>query len=299
MKKGFSIANGLAAVFAVVALGWLIFDFIIYDTLRSKMLHLEPLTSADERLGMFIWIGLLIFLVFHVLSFIAIATQFQRFQKASALRIIALILAIFSCIFILDDIACLSDIGKEYAEGLEVEFEWKSLYATSVLHGIFFFTMLANLIEVFVSRRKRRLNESVLRDEVVFTVVHCVGVFCGGAGLIGAFAAYIEQRAHALLRSTFPFLFILTLIPYALLSGYWLIMKLKEKPSDWYDEKQFQDIAKAGLLTMFATIPFLAFNYILNYGTPKGPIDILWFPMYLYFVIFVFSLSSLYFSWKQ
>jgi hypothetical protein len=299
MKNGFSIVNSLAAVLAVVSIGWLTFDFIVYDILRSKMLRLEPLTPADERLGMFIWIGLLVFLAFHILSFIAIATQFRRFRKASALRIIALILAIFSCIFILNDIGCLSDIGKEYAEGLEVEFEWKSLYASSVLHGIFFFTMLANLVEVFVSRKKERLNESVLKDEVVFTVVHCVGVFCGGAGLVGAFAVFIEKRAHAVLQFTFPFLFVLTLIPYALLSGYWLIMKLKDKPSDWYDEKQFQDISKAALLTMFATIPFLAFNYILNYGVPKGPIHILWFPLYLYFVIFVFSLSSLYFSWRQ
>lgn len=299
MRKGFLIANGLAAFFAIISIVWLTTDFVAYGILRTKMLALEPLTPADERLGMFIWFGVLVFLIFHILSFIAIATQFQAYKKASALRVIALILAIISCIFILDDIACLADIGKEYEEGLEVEFEWRSLYATSVLHGIFFLTMAANLIEAFIRRRHLDRDEGPIKDEVIFTVVHCVGVFCGGVGLIGAFAAFIERRAHALLHFTFPFLFVLTLIPYALLAGYWLFMKLKEKPADWYDEKQFTDISRAGLFTMFATIPFLAFNYILNYGTPKGPIDILWFPMYLYFVILIFSWTSLYFSWKD
>jgi len=299
MKKGFLITNGIAAFFAVIAIGWLIYDFIAYGMLREKMLRLEPLTPADERMGMFIWLGLLVFLAFHIASFIAIASQFHLYKKASALRVIALILAIISCIFILEDIACLSDIGKEYKEGLEVEFEWTSLYLSSAIHGIFFIVMVANLIEAFIRRRKIRTNQTAIKDEIIFTVVHCVGVLCGGIGLLGAFAAFLERRTHSILHITFPFLFVLTLIPYGLLAGYWLFMKLREKPADWYDEKQFSDISKAGLFTMFATIPFMAITYILNYSMDKGPITVLWFPFYLYFVILVFSCTSLYFSWKD
>ena len=299
MKKGFLVTNAIASFFAVVSIEWLIYDFIAYGMLRGKMLRIEPLAPADERLGTFIWLGLLVFLAFHIASFIAIASQFQLYKKASALRVIALILAIISCIFILDDIACLSDIGKEYSEGLEVEFEWTSLYLSSALHGIFFMVMIANLIEAFIRRRKIQTNQTAIKDEIIFTVVHSVGVLCGGIGLLGAFSAFIERRTHAILHITFPFLFVLTLIPYALVAGYWLFMKIREKPADWYDEKQFSDISKAGLFTLFATIPFMAFHYILNYGVAKGPIDVLWFPFYLYFVILVFSCTSLYFSWKD
>jgi hypothetical protein len=299
MKKGFLLTNGLAAFFALVSIGWLIYDFIAYEILHGKMLRLEPLTPSDERLGMFIWLGVAVFLVFHIISLIAIATQFQQFKKASVLRVITLILAIISCVFLLDDIACLSDIGKEYAEGLEVEFEWRSLYLTSVLHGIFFFMMAANLIEAFLKKRKSTSDEAVLKDETIFTLVHAVGIFCSGIGLFGSFAALIERRAHTLLHITFPILFLLTLVPYGLLAGYWMLMKFREKPADWYDEKQFRDISRAGLLTMFATIPLMAVIYILTYNTPKGPMDILWFPLYLYWGILLFSVGSLYFSWKE
>lgn len=299
MKKGFLISNAVAAFFAAVSTGWLVYDFIAYGVLRGKTLRLESLTPADERLGMFIWLGLLVFLIFHIISFIAIAGQFRFYRKATALRIIALLLAIVSCVFILDDIACLSDIGKEYAEGLEVEFEWRSLYFTSVLHGIFFIVMAANLIEAFKRKDKLKTNHPALKDEVIFTVVHGVGILCGGIGLFGAFAALVERRTHAILHITFPFLFILTLTPYALLVGYWLIMKLKEEPTVWYDEKQFSDISKAGLFTVVATVPFMAFHYIASYGVPNGPMHVLWFPFYLYFVIFVFSCSSLYYNRKD
>jgi len=296
MKKGFIITNGAAAFFAVVSIGWLIYDFIAYGLLRSKMLRLEPLTPADERLGLFIWTGLLVFLLFHIVSFIAIANQFRFYKKATTLRILALLLAIVSCVFILDDIACLSDIGKEYAEGLEVEFEWRSLYFTSVLHGTFFIVMFANLIEAYKRKDKLKTNKPAVKDEIIFTVVHSVGVLSGGIGLLGAFGALIERRTHAILHITFPFLFVLTLIPYILLAAYWLVMKIREKPADWYDEKQFSDISRAGLVTMFATIPFLAILYIIFYGIAGGPMHVLWFPFYLYFVILVFSVASLYFN---
>lgn len=299
MKKGFFITNVIAAVLAVGSLGWLIYDFVIYSFLHSKMLQLEPLTPADEKLGIRIWFGLLIFLVAHITAWIAIAGQFQFFRKATLLRVLALVLSIISCVFILNDIACLSDIGKEYQEGLEVEFEWTWLYWSSFLHGFFFIAMMANLIEAWMHQRRLSAETAALKDEVVFIVVHCVGVICGGIGLLSAYATFIETRTHAILQYTFPLMFALTLIPYAFLSGYWLIMKIKERPKEWYDEKQFRDISRAGLITMFATIPFLAFLYISNYNPPLGPIHILWFPFYLYFVIFIFSCFSLYFNWKN
>jgi len=298
MNKRFLITNIIAAFFTVVSAGWLVYDFIAYHILRGKMIHLEPLTSLDEKLGLFVWLGILVFLISHVSSLIAITAQFQVYKKASMLRVTALILAVISCVFILNDIACLSDIGKEYQEGLEVEFEWRSLYRTSVLHGFFFLIMILNLTEALLRKGALKFSESAVRDETIFTLVHAVGVFCAGIGLFGVSAAIIERRAHPLLHITFPFLFVLSLIPYCLLAGYWLFMKLKEKPEDWYDEKQFHDISRAGLITMLTTIPLMALIYVLTYNALTSPMVILWFPIFLYWVIFSFSLASLYFSLK-
>jgi hypothetical protein len=260
---------------------------------------LEALTPLDVRLDRFFDIGFLVFLVSHIIGFIAIAAQFRHFRKASVLRIIALILGIFSCVMFLGDIACVNDIFHEYEKGGQAELEWGVLYRIAEIRSICFIAMIACLIEAFIMRRKIQADEKVLKDEVVFTLVHCVGVFCGIVGLFFANAAFAIRAAHPLLYFTFPILFVLTLIPYGLLAGYWLVLKLKEKLGDWNDEKQFQDISKAGLLSTFITIPFLATIYIFNYNVPKGPIEILWFPFYLYFVMLVFSLTSLYFSWKD
>jgi hypothetical protein len=299
MKKGFLITNGLALFFAIVSIGWLIYDFIAFGILHPKTQRLLPLTTVDLRLDRFVDIGLLVFLVSHIIGFIAIAAQFGYFRKASTLRIIALILGIFSCVMFLGDLACIHDIFDEYKHGGQAEGEWSVLYGIAEIRSVCFLALTASLIEAYILRRKVPADEKVIKDEIVFTLVHCVGVFCGIVGLFFANAAFVIRAAHPLLYYTFPILFLLTLIPYGLLAGYWLVLKLKEKLGDWNDERQFQDISKAGLISTFATVPFLATIYILNYNVPKGPIEILWFPFYLYFVMLVFSLTSLYFSWKD
>ena len=299
MKKGFLITNVLALFFSIVSVGWLVYDFIAFGLLHPKSQYLLPVTATDLRLDRFINIGLLVFLASHVIGFMAIAAQFGYFRKASALRIIALILGIFSCVMLLGDIACLSDIGNEYKQRGLAEGEWHVLYRIAEIRCVCLFAQIACLIEAFILWRKIRADEAVLKDEVLFTLIHCIGAFCGGAGLFFANVAFAVRILHPMLYFTFPILFVLTLVPYCFLAVYWLVLKLKEKPADWYDEKQFQDISKAGLISMFATVPFLAAIYIFNYNVPKGPIDILWFPFYLYFVMFVFSLTSLYFGWKD
>ena len=298
MKKGFIITNITSGLLTLISLGWVIYDFIIFRYLNVKMVHFEEITASDERYALLIWIGLLVFFITHILAFIAVATQFHLFKQASLLRIATLIVAIVSCFFIINDIACLSDIGKEYAEGFDVETEWNWLYFSSFLHGLFFILMIADLIESFRLQKRLQTEKSMIKDEVIFTLVHCVGVLCGGIGITTVAGIYAEPRSHAILHNTFPFMFVLTLIPYILLAGYWLVIKLKEKPADWYDEKQFRDISKAGLLTMFSTIPFLTIIYIANYND-SGPTPVLWFPVYLYFVIFIFSAGSLFFNWKK
>ena len=127
MKKGFLITNGLAFFFAIISIGWLIYGFVAYGILFPKIRRLEPLTRMDWQLDRFIDYGLVIFLLFPIIGFIAIASQFRYFRKASALRIIALILGIFSCLLLFGDIAGINDVFHEYEKG-QVAGEWKLLY---------------------------------------------------------------------------------------------------------------------------------------------------------------------------
>lgn len=296
MKKGFPIANGIALFLAFVSIGWLVYDFFMFGFLRSKMRRMETLLPFDETLANYVWLGLLIFLVAHMASFVAIVVQFQRFRKASVLGVAALVLGVISCMGALVDFAAMSDVGNDYDRGRVAELEFRVLYRIAAARGIVFLVVIANLVEAFIRGRRIRDEEVVARDEVVLAMVHGVGIFCGIAGLLCTNAAFLFRPAHPLLHFTFPFLFVLTLIPYCLLAGYWVVTKLREADSNWYDEKEFRDISKAGLLSMLTTAPFLAGIYVVNYNAPKSPIDILRFPFYLYFAMLVFSICSLYFS---
>ena len=84
------------------------------------------------------------------------------------------------------------------------------------------------------------------------------------------------------------------LLPYALIVFYWLGMKRKVRPSDWYDEKQFRDISKAGLLTLLMSLPVIGVLYVMNIVAQDSPASVLWFPFYVHFVLVFFSGSVLY-----
>ena len=79
MKNRF---NAFFIGFNVLCLAWLSYDFIAFGLLRSKMQHAEPLAPADAFLGTVLWIGLAVFLLFHIVSFIFIAGQIKYFKKA-------------------------------------------------------------------------------------------------------------------------------------------------------------------------------------------------------------------------
>ena len=70
-----------------------------------------------------------------------------------------------------------------------------------------------------------------------------------------------------------------------------LLMKLRDKPADWYDEKQWQDISKAALVTLVLSIPGMALLFFVS--TPLG---MFWFTPYIFLALFLFSGSTLYFS---
>jgi hypothetical protein len=71
----------------------------------------------------------------------------------------------------------------------------------------------------------------------------------------------------------------------------WLILKLRDRPADWYDEKQWQDISKAALVTLVLSIPGMALLFFVAH-----PLGMFWFTHYIFLALFLFSGSTLYFS---
>jgi len=89
------------------------------------------------------------------------------------------------------------------------------------------------------------------------------------------------------------------LAPYCLLLAYWFWTNRKEKDGSWYDEKQFADLSKAGLVTLVLSLPCLAVLYYLDYQGVENVFSLLWFPFYVFFTLLLFSGSTLYFSTRS
>ena len=86
-------------------------------------------------------------------------------------------------------------------------------------------------------------------------------------------------------------------IPYAAIVVYWLVIKFRERVTEWYDEKQFQDVTKAGFISFLATIVVLAIFFVLQNTLTRFPlISVIWFPLYFFIALLIFSGYILYLS---
>ena len=114
-------ALGVAAVVALIA------AYAVFEALRPKMVHFEPLTSAEEGLVNYVGIGLILALVFCLLAVFQIVRYSTRLQRLSPFHLLALAGGVLTALFIFADIALLGDIGKQYESGL-AQPEWAILY---------------------------------------------------------------------------------------------------------------------------------------------------------------------------
>jgi hypothetical protein len=142
----------------------------------------------------------------------------------------------------------------------------------------------------------------VVRDEALFHIVHIVGTCCGLVGLAFTMLLFFSHVPARMLSIILIPYCIFILLPYGLVLFYWLGIKRKDMcthkdvHAEWYDEKQWQDLQKAGIFTMLVSLPLMTLFFALNYVIPANPGLLMWFPFYVFLVLVWFSGSTLYFS---
>jgi hypothetical protein len=72
-----------------------------------------------------------------------------------------------------------------------------------------------------------------------------------------------------------------------------LLTKTPKNNSQWFDEKQFQDIGSSALFTMILNMVFMTILFSANYDHLDGVISLLWFPLYIFSSLLFFSLGNL------
>ena len=293
-KKTVQVLTLITGILGVVTLLWLIFDYAMYNRLKPLVLQMEELGRL-EKLSEFVWLSFLYMFCFHLLAAGTLVLQMRFIRKIRLISILAISIGVVSFLGLFSDWAVLGDIGKEYKMGWDTSGEWNILYINLGIHTVF--VLLVTGISAGVLRLLNRYSagdEMSAKDEIVFVVCQYVGIVCGGIGLAWIALAMIVGRNvkvsvyHSIATT------VMILIPYGMIMSYWLILRLKDKIGEWYDEKQWRDITRAGFTTLLLLIPTLLFFFIAFSLMGKNfPTRILWFPFTLYVILFLFSFLTL------
>jgi hypothetical protein len=289
-----------AALLGVSAAGF-IFNSIIYIMLHQKISLGQDITAFTDRVSVYVGISTILLLLFH---FAAIATTLLTLRvakKDSVLQSFIFFLSIISTVMIAGDFALCSDIVKEYGAGLieGIFSEVVILYFSQLLHLLFYaFAIVLILITSRKTLPDNGAKNLALKDEAIFLDVQYVGIFTSIMGLAILVALSLFTPLWAIKKGIIT-LCIVLLLPYAMIVAYWILLKIREKITEWYDEKQFQDVTRASFISLIASMLILAvFFLIQNLYTRFALMNVIWFPLYFFMTLLVFSSIVLYLNKK-
>jgi len=296
MKKVINISGKVTFYLGIISLASLVYNLIFYEILRPRILRFEDISKILDKMEIFAAAAFILIFIFHISAILNITFQLNFFKTESLLRAFVFFLAVISILMVVGDFALLNDIGKEHAAGLDTSGEWPILYFSQFLHillNILVFLILLSTRKSFLGKYK---EDVVLKDEAIFINAQYVGIFCGVFGIVIFSILSAFSPLWALKKGIFT-VSLMVILPYVLIVIYWLIIKVREKIYEWYDEKQYQDITRASLFTLIASIIIMTAIFIIQYFVSAfNFLTITWFPFYVFLVLLLFSSGTLYFN---
>jgi O-antigen/teichoic acid export membrane protein len=285
MKASIIINNKLLLASAITAFFSLTYILIRVNTNFPDALNIDK--SGFELKDYIMGAGHLIVLVFNIYAILIIYSHFRHSKDFGILKTALLILGIFSLFSTGIEKVMVDEIARQYRSGMEVS-EISILNISYVLNMLFSVFTLFYILKVLpIVYTVNGSEDSV--DERIFTIAQFMGILSGLAGLLLVFDLAGKKTANDELVFYTPF-FILFLIPYILAVLYWLSFKIRRKISDWYDEKQLQDIMKASLTTLVLSIPGLFLFLFLGIPSISH-----FFLYYVFLALVIFSGSTLFY----
>lgn len=176
-------------------------------------------------------------------------------------------------------------------QGQKNNMQQVSIYERVIKITVFFLIMLG--VAAFLIIPNTKIAERIRMTEKVFTVTSIIGILCGITGL-GTTIMWPEKiiKLH---------LFELILIPFLCMYGYWgIVLKIqhKEEFSSILDEKQIENIKDAASTTLgVVTGLFLIFFFISSSHSLQLQ-GTVWFLVYFFFSLLIFSAATLYYFKK-
>lgn len=288
MKKNLSASGLTTLVLGLVTFLWLLFHIHEIRTDLPRLLRFDLSDYSDYVIG----IGYVVMLLFHASAFIFLLMQARFAKRFGGGRVLALVLGIVSLFVVGMEKVMYDEIGRELDMEYPVPGEVSLLYACLALNGIFCIVMMAAAYRAIV-QAPSSAEAPPLKDERVFTLAQVMGIVSGLMGLFLTFAVIGRGTPSERFWIYIPF-YVLFLTPYSLAVLYWLTIKRRERPADWYDEKQVRDILKASFMTLILSVPGLSVLALV-----RRPLYFYWFPYYLFLILSLFSACTLYYFKRE
>jgi len=300
VKQAISINRKVSLILLIISFAGFVSNCIFYIMMHLKIagsLDIEPYIKSIE---IFAFFAMVLVLFFHLSAITAVVLEIRVYYSDSVLRSFIFFLTVISTIMLFGDYALLGDITKEYRAGLieGIFSEFIILYFSQVLHLLFYIFALILLVITGRKQAETAQVQEALKDEAVFINVQYVGIFTSVLGLAILIAMSLFTPLWAI-RKGIIILCICLVLPYAAIVVYWIVLKIRERITEWYDEKQFQDVTKASFVSFLSSIVILAaFFLIQNLVARFDLMNVIWFPLYFFTVLLIFSATVLYLNKK-
>ena len=301
MKKLLVLSEKITLSFSILSILALFYNLFLYIRIEIKTINLGPLNTLISKTEIYAGISIILIILFHLSAILTIILKLKVVVRESIFLSFMFFISIISLLMVFGDFALIGDIVKEYSAGLPgIESEFAVLYCSQFLHLLFY--CLVIIFIILNNRVKKHTNrpdtEVPLKDEAIFINAQYIGIFTAALGLAILASLSIFSPLWAIKKGIVTVCAVLV-IPYAAIVIYWLVIKIRERVTEWYDEKQFQDVAKAGLVSFLSSIAILAIFFVIQNTLRKFLLlGVIWFPLYFFIVLLIFSGAILYFSKK-
>ena len=284
MRKNKSALSLTTFIMAILSSSSLIFVIIAIHTYQTR-LFLEK--GRLSLAGVIAFVCFALVCLFLIVSFIWQIARIRRLNRTSLGKTALLIFGALCLFLFIGEKTMIDEIGREMSLGWETSGE--IIILTIMLALQLAYTVMILYLLAKSSERKGEIDKDYpIQEENVFTIAQITGIACGLIGLWVNFGFFLKPHQMGKPLILFPF-YILLLLPYGLVVLYWILMRWGVPYSQWYDEKQWRDVASAGLIALLLSVPGMAGLFLF-----KKPIGFFWFPHYIFLILTLFSASTFY-----
>jgi len=292
-----TIKGKLTLVYGILVLSSISLAGLVYNIIQYR--DFEALLAKPEVYSMSVMLIVMITFLFHIILQFLLGRLIFRHINYGILGYITLGVGLVSIMSFLFDWGALTDIGKELPMGWEIKNELRTVTMSTTVQVVF--TLLTMIIagSSISEKRDKTVRMKSVDGEKLFASLGVAGVLCGLIGLglcLFYYMSWLNPQKYKWIVIPFTSF---VLLPYLIVLMSWLIdYRKNRKESGIFDEKQIQDLKKAGFVTWILSFPFMFSVFIYNYDGLFGWIGVLWLPIFIFFSLLVFSFLSIWY-YKQ